>query len=124
MKRLLICLLTVFLVNNGFAQKNHIGYIESDKNWHYIYDAQGKKLGGFSRSSVGEVVGWGTDFFVGKQHSFYRIYDIKGKVLKALSINTVGEVLSVSGDTITSRLGNWIYFWDKNGKKIGSRPAS
>ena len=124
MKRLLICLLTMFLANNGFAQKNHIGYIESDKNWHYVYDAQGKKLGGFSRSSVGEVVGWGTDFFVGKQHSFYRIYDIKGKVLKALSINTVGEVLSVSGDTITSRLGNWIYFWDKNGKKIGSRPAS
>ena len=124
MKRLLICLLTMFLANNGFAQKNHIGYIESDKNWHYIYDAQGKKLGGFSRSSVGEVVGWGTDFFVGKQHSFYRIYDIKGKVLKALSINTVGEVLSVSGDTITSRLGNWLYFWDKNGKKIGSRPAS
>lgn len=124
MKRLLMCLLTVFLVNNGFAQKNHIGYIESDKNWHYVYDAQGKKLGGFSRSSVGEVVGWGTDFFVGKQHSFYRIYNIKGKVLKALSINTVGEVLSVSGDTITSRLGNWIYFWDKNGKKIGSRPAS
>ena len=124
MKRLLICLLTMFLANNGFAQKNHIGYIESDKNWHYIYDAQGKKLGGFSRSSVGDVVGWGTDFFVGKQHSFYRIYDIKGKVLKALSINTVGEVLSVSGDTITSRLGNWIYFWDKNGKKIGSRPAS
>ena len=68
MKRLLICLLTVFLVNNGFAQKNHIGYIESDKNWHYVYDAQGKKLGGFSRSSVGEIVGWGTDFFVGKQH--------------------------------------------------------
>ena len=124
MKRLLMCLLTVFLVNNGFAQKNHIGYIESDKNWHYVYDAQGKKLGGFSRSSVGEVVGWGTNFFVGKQHSFYRIYDIKGKVLKALSINTVGEVLSVSGDTITSRLGNWIYFWDKNGKKIGFRPAS
>ena len=124
MKRVLICLLTMFLANNGFAQKNHIGYIESDKNWHYIYDAQGKKLGGFSRSSVGDVVGWGTDFFVGKQHSFYRIYDIKGKVLKALSINTVGEVLSVSGDTITSRLGNWIYFWDKNGKKIGSRPAS
>ena len=124
MKRLLICLLTMFLANNGFAQKNHIGYIESDKNWHYIYDAQGKKLGGFSRSSVGDVVGWGTDFFVGKQHSFYRIYDIKGKVLKALSINTVGEVLSVSGETFTSRLDNWIYFWDKNGKKIGSRPAS
>jgi len=49
---------------------------------------------------------------------------LKGKVLKALSVNTVGEVLSVSGETFTSRLGNWIYFWDKNGKKIGSRPAS
>ena len=29
MKRLLICLLAVFLVNYGFAQKNQIGYIES-----------------------------------------------------------------------------------------------
>ena len=50
MKRLLICLLTVFLVNNGFAQKNQIRYIESDKNWHYVYDTQGKNLGGFSRA--------------------------------------------------------------------------
>ena len=28
MKRLLVCLLTVFLVNNGFAQKNQIGDFE------------------------------------------------------------------------------------------------
>lgn len=123
MKRLLICLLTVLLANNSFAQKEQIGYIESDRNWHHVYDTQGKKLRGFSRSSVGDVVGWGTDFFVGKQGGFYRIFDAKGKVLKALSVNTVGEVLSVSGETITSRLGNWIYFWDKNGKKLGTRPA-
>ena len=53
MKRLLICLLAVFLVNYGFAQKNQIGYIESGKNWHYVYDTQGKKL---SVNTVGEVL--------------------------------------------------------------------
>ena len=75
--------------------------------------------------TVAHVIGkTAVDVAQASQHGFYRIYDIKGKVLKALSVNTVGEVLSVSGETFTSRLGNWIYFWDKNGKKIGSRPAS
>ena len=40
------------------AQEKQIAYIESNKNWHYLYDAQGKKIAGYSRSSVGDVVGW------------------------------------------------------------------
>ena len=105
------------------AQEKQIAYIESNKNWHYLYDAQGKKIAGYSRSSVGDVVGWGSTFFIGKNTGWYRIYDVKGRVIKALSINNVGEVIGVSGDTFTSRNGNWIYIWDKNGKKIATRPA-
>ena len=72
---------------------------------------------------MGDVVGWGSTFFIGKNTGFYRIYDVKGRVIKALSINNVGEVIGVSGNTFTSRNGNWIYIWDKSGKKIGTRPA-
>ena len=119
--RILLALLALLFA--GIAAAQEIAYIESNRNWHYLYDAKGKKIAGYSRSSVGEVGGWGSTFFIGKNTGFYRIYDVKGRVIKALSANNVGEVLSVSGNTFTSRNGNWIYIWDKSGKKIGSRPA-
>lgn len=123
MKNGRIILAFLALLLSGIAAAQEIAYIDSDRNWHRLYDAKGKRIGGFSRSSVGEVVGWGSTFFIGKNTGFYRIYNVKGKVIAALSINNVGEVLSVSGNTFTSRNGNWILIWDKNGKKVGSRPA-
>ena len=106
-----------------FAQQKQISYIETTRNWYYLYDETGKKIGGLSRSSVGELKGWGSDFFVAKYYSFYRIYDAKGKVLKALNVSDVGEIVGVSGKTITSRKGSWIFIWDKGGKKISTISA-
>ena len=103
------------------ARAQHISYIEDTKNWYYVYDEAGKKIGGLSRSSIGELKGWGSDFFVAKYYSFYRIYDAKGKVLKAMNASDVGEIVGVSGNTITSRKGNWIYIWSKEGKKINAK---
>ena len=37
------------------AQRQQISYIEETKNWYYVYDEQGKRIGGLSRSSVGEL---------------------------------------------------------------------
>ena len=119
--RIILALLALLFA--GIAAAQEISYIESDGNWHRLYDAKGKKIGGFARSSVGEVVGWGSTFFVGKNTGFYRIFDVKGRVKASQSISNVGEVLSVTAETITSRKGNWILIWDKNFKKIGSRPA-
>ena len=45
------------------AQRQQISYIEETKNWYYVYDERGKRIGGLSRSSVGEQKGWGSDFF-------------------------------------------------------------
>lgn len=90
--------------------------------WLSVDDA-GKKIGGLSRSSIGELKGWGSDFFVAKYYSYYRIYDAKGKVLKAMNVSDVGEIVGVSGKTITSRKGSWIYTWNKEGKKISTRSA-
>lgn len=67
------------------AQKQ-ISYIEETKNWYYVYDEAGEKIGGLSRSSVWDLKGWGNDFFVARYYSFYRIYDAKGKVLKAMNV--------------------------------------
>ena len=107
----------------GMAAAQEISYIESDRNWHRLYDAKGKQIKGFARSSVGEVVGWGSTFFVGKNTGFYRIFDVKGRVIASQSISNVGDVLSVSSGSITSRKGNWILIWDNKFKKISSRPA-
>ena len=107
-----------------YAQRQQISYIEETKNWYYVYDEAGKKIGGLSRSSVGDLKGWGSDFCVAKYYSFYRIYDAKGKVLKAMNVSDVGEIVGVSGNTITSRKGSWIFTWSKDGKKLSARSVN
>ena len=123
MRKWLIILMTL-LAMSVQAQRQQISHVEETRNWYYVYDEAGKKIGGLSRSSVGELKGWGSDFFVAKYYSYYRIYDAKGKVLKAMNVSDVGEIVGVSGNTITSRKGSWIFVWDKNGKKISSRSAN
>lgn len=123
MKRGLLLFAFLCAVVSMQAQKE-ISYIETTKNWYYVYDEAGKKIGGLSRSSVGDLKGWGSDFFVAKYYSFYRIYDAKGKVLKAMNASDVGEIVGVSGNTITSRKGNWIFTWNKEGKKISARSTN
>ena len=119
MKRTVFSLLLFLLAL--VAQAQNISYIEDTKNWYYVYDEAGKRIGGLSRNSIGELKGWGSDFFVAKYYSFYRIYDAKGKVLKAMNASDVGEIVGVSGNTITSRKGNWIYIWSKEEKKINAK---
>lgn len=122
--RQLITILLFMLTLAVQAQRQQISYIEETKNWYYVYDVSGKKIGGLSRSSIGELKGWGSDFFVAKHYSYYRIYDAKGKVLKALNVSDVGEIVGVSAGTITSRKGSWIYTWSKEGKKISARSTN
>ena len=123
MKRTVFSLLILMLTMAARAQRQQISYIEETKNWYYVYDDQGKKIGGLARSSVGEVMGWGSDFFVAKRYSFYYICDAKGKTLKTMSVSNVGDIVGVSGTTITSRKGSWIYIWNKDGKKVSARNA-
>ena len=106
------------------AQRQQISYIEETKNWYYVYDEAGKKICGLSRSSVGELKGWGSDFFVAKRNSFYVICDANGKTLKTMNVSEVGEIVGVTNTTITSRRGDWIITWSKEGKKISARSAN
>jgi hypothetical protein len=123
MKKLLtIMLLLVALTTQ--AQQKEISYIETTKNWYYIYDESGKKIKTLYRNGIGEIKGWGKDFFVTKRGPYYLICDANGNTLKTLGVQTVGEVVSVSGSTFTSRLGPWIYLWNKEGKKIQTRGAN
>ena len=121
--RELFTILFLLLTLTVQAQKQ-ISYIEETKNWYYVYDEQGKRIGGLSRSGVGELKGWGRDFFVSKRHSYYYICDAKGKTLKSMSVSDVGEIVGVSNSTITSRKGSWIFTWSKEGKKISARNAN
>lgn len=116
-----LTVLFLMLAMTAQAQSQQISYIEETKNWYYVYDEAGKKIGGLSRSSVGELKGWGNDFFVAKYYSYYRIYDAKGRVLNAMNVSDVGEIVGVAGNTITSHNGSWIFTWNKEGKKISAR---
>ena len=116
--------ITIFLFLSLVVQaQQKISYIEETKNWYYVYDDTGKKIGGLARSSVGEVKGWGSDFFVAKRYSYYHICDAKGKTLKTMNVSDVGEIVSVTNSPITSRKGNWIFIWNKEGKRISSMTA-
>ena len=73
-------LFTILLFLSAIAIRvfcQQISYIEETKNWYYVYDEQDKRIGGLSRSSVGELKGWGSDFFVAKRYSCYHICDAK-----------------------------------------------
>ena len=120
MKKLLLSIVLLLSVANLQAQS--ISHIETTKNWYYIYDQDGKKIKTLS-STIGELLGFGSTFFVVKSGSWYYIYDANGKKTKTLSESTVGKVLSVSGETFTSQVGSWIYTWSKEGKKINTRSA-
>ena len=121
MKKLFTTLLLLMALTVQAQRQQKISYIEETKNWYYVYDEAGKKIGGLSRGSIGELKGWGGDFLVAKYYSFYRIYDAKGKVLKVMNVSDVGEIVGVSGQTITSKKGSWISTWSKEGKKISVR---
>ena len=97
MTRKLFTILFLLLAMAVQAQRQQISYIEETKNWYYVYDEQGKRIGGLSRSSVGE--------------------------LKTMNVSDVGEIVGVSNSTITSRKGSWIFTWNKEGKKISARSA-
>ena len=118
-------LFTILFLILALAVKaqQQISYIEETRSWYYVYDDKGKKIGGLSRNSIGELKGWGSDFFVAKRYSYYYIYDAKGKTLKTMSVSDVGEIVGVSNSTITSRKGSWIFTWSKEGKKISARSA-
>ena len=115
-------IIAFLLISMTDLQAQSISHIETTKSWYYIYDQNGKRIKTLS-STIGELQGFSSTFFVVKSGSWYFIYDANGKKTKTLSESTVGKVLSVSGDTFTSRRGAWIYTWSKEGKKINTRAA-
>lgn len=124
MKRIAIFIVSLFTFFSMMAQQKTISYIKNDGSWYMVYDEQGKKITTVSKSTVGEIVGWGADFFVSLDGSWFKVYDSKGKKITTLSKQTVGEVISVSSTTFTSRDGAWIKIYDKSGKKIATKSAN
>ena len=119
MKILSFALLAVALAGGT----HRISSVETNGNWVYMYDDTGRKYKSLSSSSVGEVMGFSSTFFVSHNGNWVYLFDSEGKKYKSLSYSSVGDVIGVAGDTFTSRKGQWIYIWDKNGKKIKSRGA-
>lgn len=125
-RRILIRTITIMqlmLTAIGMQAQRQISYIKADGAWYQVYDESGKKVTTISKQTVGEVVGWGSDFFVSVDRAWVKTFDITGKKICTLSKQIVGEVIGVSGNTFTSRDGNWIKIYDKTGKKISTKSA-
>jgi len=122
MKKLLSTIVMLLCVVCLKAQS--IGYIETTKNWYYIYDQDGKKIRTVS-THQGELKGYSSSFYILKEGSaFYITFDVNGKRLHTFSTSSVGEIAGVAGDNFTSRQGVWLYTWSKEGKKINTRYAN
>lgn len=121
MKKILAIVLVLFMALPAAAET--IASIDVTPSWIYLYNPQGKKYKSLSTSSVGQIAGYSSTFFVSKKSSWYYLYDADGKQYKTLSVSSVGEVLGVAGDTFTSRSGSWIYTWSKDGRRLNSRAA-
>ena len=119
MKLLALALMGI-LMGTGVPR---ISSIEQNGSWVYMYNESGKKYKTLSSSTVGEVVGYSSTFFVSRSGSWIYLWDSNGKKYKTLSASSIGEVIGVAGDTFTSRNGSWIYTWDRNGKKLNTRSA-
>ena len=100
-----------------------ISSVETSNSWVYMYDQNGKKYQTLSVSSVGEVKGFSSTFFVSVNNRWVYLYDAEGRRYQTLSVSSVGEVIGVAGDTFTSRNGGWIYTWSKEARKINTRSA-
>ena len=118
MSKLIIALaMALSLAANG----HKISSVETSGSWIYMYDEKGNRYKTLSASSVGEVKGYSSTFFVSHNGSWVYLYDAEGRRYKTMSYSSVGDVTGVSGETFTSRNGSWIYTWTKEGKKINTR---
>lgn len=105
------------------CKEGRISSIERSGSWYYLYDENGKKYKTLSVSSVGDIVGYSSTFFVSTSSSWIYLWDTEGKKYKTLSASSIGQIIGITGDTFTSRNGSWIYTWDRDGKKINTRAA-
>ena len=116
-------LISLAVVGALLSSTHRIASVETSGNWIYMYDDSGNRYKTLSVSSVGEVLGYSSTFFVSRNGSWVYLYDSEGKRYKTLSYSSVGDVIGVGGDTFTSRNGSWVYTWDSQGKKINTRAA-
>ena len=118
-----VTILLLALISLGVQAQKQISYIKQDGSWYMVYDESGKKVTTVSKSSVGEVVGWGSDFFVTHDGSWNKIFDMNGKRINTFSVSSMGNVIAVSGNTITFKNGSFIKIYDKTGKLIKTLSA-
>lgn len=121
MKKLLILFLLAMFGLSSKAEQ--ISNVETNGSWVYLYNTKGKKYKTLSSSSVGNVKGFSSSFFVSQNGSWIYLWDSEGRKYKTLSKSNVGEIIGVAGDTFTSKNGSWIYTWNKEGKKINTRSS-
>lgn len=98
-----------------------ISMIEQKRGWYHIFDGQGKKVKTLS-DSIGELVGFSSDFFITHKNGWYYLLDETGKKYKTLS-DSIGQIVSVTGDTFVAQKNGWSYTFDRFGKKISTRSA-
>lgn len=79
MKILSLALLAVAIAGGALR----ISCVETNGNWIYLFDSEGKKYKSLSYSSVGEVVAVAGDTFTSRKGNWVYIWDRNGKKIKS-----------------------------------------
>ena len=117
MSRFLLTIVSLLLVGHL------ISGIETSGNWVYLYDNSGYRYKTLSISSVGEIMGYCSCYFVTRKGHWIYLYDSEGYRYKIMSYSSVGDITGVTEEGFTSKNGAWIYTWNRQGKKIRTRAA-
>lgn len=99
-----------------------IGNIEKRGVWYDIYNEQGEKMKTI-QANIGELVGFGEQFFIVKHGYWYDLYDITAKKYKTLQ-TSIGEIVSVASNSFIVLNGIWLHTYNSEGKKISTRQTN
>lgn len=118
---MLLVLSTVMAMGQG-RKMIQISDIRRSGSWYYIYDQNGRRQKTFS-ASIGELVGFSSEFYILRSGSWYHLYDSGARQYKTLSVSSTGVILNVTGNVFVAQRGSWISTYDKNGKRLSTRSA-
>lgn len=103
-----------------------ISLIEHKGSWYNVFNEQGRKTETLP-DHIGELLGYGTHFFIVKHGSWYHLFDERGKKYHSLP-ESIGTVISITGDSFIARRSSWLSSsldtYNSSGKKVSTRSVN
>ena len=96
--------------------------VQNLKRWVRISFDDGSAPLILRASKIGQVIGYGSDFFVGiKTAGKYDFYDLNGDVYTTLKESSIGTIIDVTENGFTTQIGRRTIEYDSDGNRLEER---